>query len=104
MDDRLPEAEARERHLRNLRAVAQHLVNEPSQPTTASTSASPADRAAAVKRWGPLAIPLLFLSAKLKWLLAMVKLVKMGTLLSMFAMVWIYATMWGVPFALGFVL
>jgi Zn-dependent protease len=97
------EEQERERRLRNLRAVAQHLTQGPSEQAAAAAP-SAADRAAALKRWGPLAVPILFLAGKLKWLLAMCKLVKMGTLLSMFVMVWIYATMWGVPFAVGFVL
>jgi len=104
MDDRLLDAQARERRLRNLRAVAQHLAQDASPPTSSLTAASPVDRAAAAKRWGPLAVPFLFLLGKLKWLLAMFKVVKLGTLLSMFVMVGIYATMWGIPFAVGFVL
>src|SRR5204863_1126230 len=61
MVDRSPAEEERERRLRNLRAVAQHLAQESSEPAAASPKRSAADRAAAVKRWGPLAVPILFL-------------------------------------------
>ncbi len=46
----------------------------------------------------------MFLLGKLKFLLPLFKLLKFGSLLSMLVMVWVYATIWGLPFAVGFVL
>lgn len=56
------------------------------------------------RRLAPLGvIGLLFLS-KLKWVFTLLQVSKLGTLLSMLVTVWVYATMWGLPFAAGFVL
>src|SRR5689334_21792555 len=53
---------------------------------------------------GSLGVAAAFLLGKLKWGLAVFKLIKLGTLLSMFLTVGVYATLWGLPFAIGFVL
>lgn len=53
---------------------------------------------------GSLGVAGAFLLGKLKWGLAVFKLIKLGTLLSMFLAVGVYATLWGLPFAVGFVL
>jgi len=53
---------------------------------------------------GSLGVAGAFLLGKLKWGLAVFKLIKLGTLLSMFLTVGVYATLWGLPFAVGFVL
>jgi Zn-dependent protease len=47
---------------------------------------------------------LAFLLGKFKFLLAILKFAKMGTLLTMLLAVWVYAQIWGFAFALGFVL
>jgi Zn-dependent protease len=53
---------------------------------------------------GPIGVVLAFSLGKLKLLIPLVKLTKLGTLLSMLLAVWAYAMLWGLPFALGFVL
>jgi Zn-dependent protease len=88
-------AAAHERHVRNLQAVAEHLLNAP--PPRAGAGRSRVG--AALRRWGPLGLLLALLFGKTKWLLAVGK-----APLSMLVMVWVYATMWGLPFAAGFVL
>lgn len=55
------------------------------------------------KKWWGLALPFVFLLGKAKWLLALLKLSKLSTLLTMLIAVWAYAQLWGAPFALGFV-
>jgi Zn-dependent protease len=86
-----------ERRLRNLGAVAEHLAKE-------QAAARPAGRldgrfGAALRRWGPLGVLLALALGKAKWLLVLAK-----APLSMVLMVWVYATLWGLPFAAGFVL
>lgn len=53
---------------------------------------------------GPLAMAAMFVLGKLKWAFALLKVAKLGTLLSMLVTVAVYASFWGVPFAAGFVL
>src|SRR5439155_303426 len=92
----------RERHLRNLGAVAEHLFTQ-----QANASAAPAREGQVttrLRRWGAPGGLLAVQLGKLKWLLVVAKFLKLSTLLSMLLMVWVYATMWGVPFAVGFVL
>jgi len=55
-------------------------------------------------RFGPLGVAALFLLGKLKWVLAGLKMMNVGTLLSMVLSVGAYATIWGFKFAAGFVL
>jgi Zn-dependent protease len=57
-----------------------------------------------LKRWGALGILLVFVLGKFKWVLMIFKFAKFSTLITMIASVWVYATLWGFPFALGFVL
>lgn len=55
-------------------------------------------------RWGVLGAAALFLFGKAKWLLAALKFLKFGSLLSMLVTAWAYALFFGWPFAVGFVL
>src|SRR5437870_9797520 len=92
----------RDRHLRNLGAVAEHLFTQQAQ-----AAASPAREgrvATRLRRWGAPGVLLAVLLGKLKWLLVAAKFLKLSTLLSMLVMVGVYATIWGLPFAVGFVL
>src|SRR5437867_5242124 len=92
----------RERHLRNLGAVAEHLFTQ-----QANASAAPAREgqvATRLRRWGAPGVLLAVLLGKLKWLLVAAKVLKLSTLLSMLLMVGVYGSMWGLPFAVGFVL
>lgn len=57
-----------------------------------------------LKKWGPLGVALAFAFGKLKWLLLLLKLTKLGTLITMLLAIWAYAMLWGAPFAIGFVL
>lgn len=94
-----------QRRLRNLQAVAQHLVQGDVQ-TGAPEDGRPhaPSRSRHWKRWGPLGIALAFVLGKLKLLIPVLKFAKLSTLLSMLLMVWVYAQIWGGYFALGFVL
>jgi Zn-dependent protease len=53
---------------------------------------------------GSIGVVLAFVLGKLKLLIPLLKLTKLSTLLSMLVAVWAYAMLWGLPFALGFVL
>jgi Zn-dependent protease len=70
-------------------------VSEVPRPTPPTRRAS---------RFGPIGIAALFVLGKLKWVLAGLKMMNLGTLLSMLLSVAAYATMWGWKFAVGFVL
>jgi len=85
-----------ERRLRNLQAVAQHRA--PGEGTSGSKWKK---RLATL---GPLGIAAIFVLGKLKFLIPLLKVTKLGTLLSMLVAVWAYTLFWGLPFALGFVL
>ena len=65
---------------------------------------SPSRLGALLKSWGPIGALLLFSFGKLKWLIAGIKFLKMGTLLTMLLSIWAYALFWGFKFAVGFVL
>jgi len=92
----------------NIRAVARHLAQgrRTSEALAAETRA--ADDTPRWRRrlaaWGPAGVALAFLLGKGKLLLGLLKLTKLGTLLTMLVSVWAYALFWGFPFALGFVL
>ena len=94
-----------QKRVANLRIVAEHLATRGS-----SAVAQPADDrgtggdTARFKHWGALGILLIFALGKFKWVLAALKFAKFSTLITMVASVWVYATLWGFPFALGFVL
>jgi len=96
-----------ERRLRNLNAVARHLV-DPSEAPTSQAEPVPANNHSTLRRklaWlGPIGIFLAFALGKLKLIIPLLKFAKFGTLLSMLVSVWAYALFWGFPFALGFVL
>lgn len=75
------------------------------RPGAPSAEAGPQQPPASKRRaLGPLMVALVFVLGKLKWALALLKLTKLGTLLSMLVTVGVYASFWGWPFALGFVL
>jgi Zn-dependent protease len=107
-------AAAAERRLRNLQSVARHLARGGAGPdvgrAAADTSAAPAAPPAprthkqAWKRWGPVGVFFAFVLGKLQVLVPFLKFAQLGTLLSMLVAVWVYAQIWGVAFALGFVL
>jgi Zn-dependent protease len=72
-----------------------------SEPVPSPVPTPPTRRAT---RFGPLGVAALFLLGKLKWVLAGLKMMNVGTLLSMLLSVGAYAMMWGWKFAVGFVL
>jgi Zn-dependent protease len=89
-----------DRRLSNLRAIARHHAREP----------APGPSQAAV-RWkqklavlGPIGVALVFVLGKLKFLIPLLKVTKLSTIVTMFVAVWAYAILWGLPFAVGFVL
>jgi len=92
----------RDRRLRNLGAVAEHLFTQQAEATRAP--AREGRLATRLRRWGAPGVLLAFLLGKLKYLLVVAKVLKLSTLLSMLLMVGVYATIWGLPFAVGFVL
>jgi len=102
MTDAAPEAEAR-RRLENLRAVMA------GPPVPAPTASVPAPGAAHSHRarnsvLGSLAAAGLFLLGKLKFLGLLAGVLKLKTLATMLLSIAMYASGWGWPFAVGFVL
>lgn len=102
-----------ERRLRNLQAVARHLGRQrgaggPPEPRARRSEVPPTGSAprkrGRLAKLGPAGLVVAFLLGKAKLLLPLLKVAKLGTLLSMFVAVWAYALLWGFPFALGFVL
>lgn len=91
------EPERRARELEHLRAVYASLQS----PAPQRPSGQQRSRAA----WGgATAAALTFLLGKLKLLGVLVGVLKVKTLVTMLLAVGVYATQWGVPFAVGFVL
>lgn len=95
----------RQKQIENIRAVAAHMTAK--QPPTPADEAPGDGRlrpASGLKRWGPLGVLLALVLGKLKWLLVLVKFAKLKTLLTMLIAVWAYGSIWGLPFAVGFIL
>lgn len=94
-----------ERKLRNLEAVARHLAQSTLKPETqkVSTGTKP-PWYRKLSALGPLGVLLAFVLGKLKLIVPLLKVTKLSTLLTMFLAVWVYAMLWGLPFAAGFVL
>lgn len=96
----------RERRLANLQAIARHhAAGQPEQDTDDEAPERPPSRWRAwLATLGPIGVVLAFVLGKGKFLLPLLKLTKASTLISMFVAVWAYALLWGLPFAVGFVL
>ncbi|WP_136806177.1 site-2 protease family protein [Desulfosediminicola flagellatus] len=92
-----------ERKLRNLQIVAEHHIAAGGKGTAVAVEETPS-AGSTIKKWGALGIPLIFLFGKLKWIAVIFKLTKLSTLATMFVAIWVYAQLWGAPFAIGFVL
>jgi len=92
---------AHDRHVQNLGAVAEHVFHEHAAVAPAAREGRLATR---LRRWGAPGVVLAVLLGKLKYLLVAAKVLKLSTLLSMLLMVGVYGSMWGLPFAVGFVL
>jgi len=96
-----------ERRLANLRAVARHRSRAADdEPAAAETPASESKlrlrrRLAAL---GPLGVLAAFVLGKMKLIVPLLKFTKLSTLVTMLVAVWAYAMLWGLPFAVGFVL
>ncbi len=95
-----------DRTSRNIDIILRHHAGQGSENPSPPGSSPP--RQPSWRRWlarlGPIGVALLFLGGKLKLLIPLVKFFKLGSFLSMLLAVWVYATIWGFPFALGFVL
>lgn len=106
--ERPDEAAAREREarIRNLQAVARHLAQGGAVSTTGRVEAGQgAGRSlGGWKAWGAAGVVLALLAGKLKLLVPLFKFAKLGTLLSMVLSIGVYSSLWGLPYAAGFVL
>ena len=93
------------KRVENLRIVAEHLATRRTGGGPEQSGTLQAGNASnKLRRWGAMGILLVFVLGKFKWVLAALKFAKFSTLITMIASVWVYATLWGFPFALGFVL
>ncbi len=112
MDD-----ESVQRRIENLQRVAEHLQSGASAEVgdsgdAGASQATPSGEVRETRKssrrsfkvWGPLGVAFAFLLGKGKFVLALLKFAKLHTLLSMLVAVWAYAMIWGLPFAVGFVL
>jgi len=91
-----------ERRLANLRAVAEHLAQRQVAGSDAATARATQLSPNWQRRWlrlGPLGVLAVLVLGKLKLVVPF-----LGTLFSMLLSIWAYGTLWGLPFALGFVL
>lgn len=95
------------RWARNIGAVAAHMA---AQSEKASEERASGDGASTGRFWqilgrlGPIGVGLAFVLGKFKWVAALLKFAKLKTLLTMIASIWLYGQVWGLPFAVGFVL
>jgi len=112
MNDSRSEEEVR-RRIENLRAVMAGPGVKPAlrQPLEGASQVQPVPPAGAHTSHrsrntlvGGLGTALLFLLGKLKFLGVLASVLKLNTLLSMVLSIALYATEWGLPFAIGFVL
>jgi Zn-dependent protease len=95
----------RQKQIENLRAVAAHMAaKQPPMPADEAPGEGRPQPASGLKRWGPMGVLLALVLGKLKWLLVLVKFAKLKTLLTMLIAVWAYGSIWGLPFAVGFIL
>lgn len=91
--------------IQNLQAVAAHMTaKDHPPPSKDGDGASEQKSVSWLKRWGPVGVLLAFVFGKLKWLAVLAKFAKLKTLVTMLIAVWAYATIWGLPFAVGFIL
>ena len=96
-----------ERRLANLQAVARHHARLAEQAGQQSSAAEPAPSSQLRRRFaalGSIGLALAFVLGKLKLIVPLLKVTKLGTLVTMLLAVWAYALLWGLPFAVGFVL
>jgi Zn-dependent protease len=94
-----------QKHLENLQAVAAHIAQRSERAKKPAQQEAKAGKfTAGLRRWGPLGIVLALVLGKFKWLVMLAKFAKLPTLLTMVVAVAAYASIWGIPFALGFVL
>jgi len=106
MSDPNAEAEARKR-IENLRAVLAGATTD--SPRSAPVAAKPGAGAPPAHRarntmLGGVGAAFVFLLSKLKFLGLLAGVLKLKTLLTMVLSIGLYATEWGLPFAIGFVL
>lgn len=102
MSTETPGDEARKR-AENLRAVFAGL-HEPAAAGTGASAAKPATHRTRNSALGSIGAGLVFLAGKLKFLSLLAGVLKIKTLATMLLSVALYATQWGWPFAVGFVL
>ncbi len=93
-----------ERTLRNLQAVARHMMQEKEPEPAPDGSTAPSPWKKRLAAMGSVGLVLVFVLGKLKLLVPLLKVAKLSTLVSMVVAVWAYALLWGLPFAVGFVL
>jgi len=95
-----------ERRLANLRAVAEHHARgrEADDAPQRKVERAPSRWRKRLAALGPIGLLLAFVLGKAKLIIPLLKVTKLSTLLSMVVAVWAYGLLWGLPFALGFVL
>jgi Zn-dependent protease len=94
-----------ERRLRNLQAVLRHHAQPAAdEDEAAKTTESKSAWKKRLATLGPIGLVLLAVLGKLKFLIPILKFTKLSTLVSMLVAVWAYAFLFGLPFAIGFVL
>jgi Zn-dependent protease len=104
MDD-LKNSSQIQQKIDNLHAVAAHMAEKRQQaPLNQAPDESNPQTPSMLKRWGSLGVLLALVFSKMKWLLVLGKFAKFQTLLTMLIAVWAYGTIWGLPFAIGFIL
>lgn len=94
-----------ERLQQNLREVALHLQGGsqlPEEPQ--ATPEKDPGRGGRFARLGTLGVVLAFALGKFKFVLMGLKLMKFSSIITMLVSIWAYSTIWGWPFAAGFVL
>jgi Zn-dependent protease len=94
-----------ERLQQNLREVAAHLQGGGTEPRPEENRpAAEQNKSHRFARLGSLGVVLVFMAGKFKFVLMGLKLMKFSSILTMLVSIWAYSTIWGWPFAAGFVL
>ena len=92
--------------MRNLQSVARHEFghSQRAREHEGGTRSSAGPWKRRLSTLGPAGVVLVFVLGKFKLLLPLLKVTKFSTLLTMLFAVWVYAQIWGLYFATGFVL
>ncbi len=88
----------------NLQEIAEHLQQGAPDPTAPNSSEPATEKPRRFRHLGWLGVVLALVLGKMKFIFMGLKLMKFSSILTMLLSIWAYSTIFGWPFAVGFVL